>query len=219
MGVLLLVRHGQASFGSDDYDVLSESGHAQGAALGRSLAERGIVPDLVVRGGMRRHRETAEAAIAAAGWTVEADEDPGWDEFDHVSTIAGMPDLGFLPGSTHEERVARADELISRWASGDHDAEYHEDFPSFRTRIDDAFARTLARVDGVGTAVVFTSGGPVSWVAATLADGGVPVWARLSRVVVNSSVTKVVVGRRGASLLTFNDHSHLEATPDLLTYR
>ena len=29
MGVLLLVRHGQASFGADDYDVLSEVGWEQ----------------------------------------------------------------------------------------------------------------------------------------------------------------------------------------------
>jgi hypothetical protein len=60
----------------------------------------------------------------------------------------------------------------------------------------------------------------VSWVAATLADGGVPAWSRLSKVVVNSSVTKVLDGRRGTSLISFNDHSHLEAAgPDLLSYR
>jgi broad specificity phosphatase PhoE len=219
MGVLLLVRHGQASFEADDYDVLSDTGHAQGAALGRALADRGIRPDLVVRGAMRRHRETADAAIEAAGWTAAVQEDAGWDEFDHVTTIAGMPDFAFVPGETYEQRVARADELISRWASGEHDAEYHEDFPSFCTRVDAALARTLERVDASGTAVVFTSGGPVSWVAASLLDGGVPVWARLSRVVVNASVTKVVLGRRGASLVTFNDHSHVEAEPSLLTYR
>ena len=34
----------------------------------------------------------------------------------------------------------------------------------------------------------------------------------------NSSVTKVLVGRRGTSLITFNDHTHLEAVPDLITY-
>ena len=67
--------------------------------------------------------------------------------------------------------------------------------------------------------MVFTSGGPVSWVSATLADGGVPAWARLSRVVVNSSVTKVLSGRRGTHLISFNDHSHLEPDPDLITYR
>jgi hypothetical protein len=48
----------------------------------------------------------------------------------------------------------------------------------------------------------------------------VPAWSRLSKVVVNSSVTKVLDGRRGTSLISFNDHSHLEAAgPELLSYR
>ena len=46
------------------------------------------------------------------------------------------------------------------------------------------------------------------------------MWARLNPVTVNSSVTKVVVGRRGATLVSFNDHSHLEGMDGrLLTYR
>ena len=34
MGVVLLVRHGQASFGAADYDVLSPLGERQAAATG-----------------------------------------------------------------------------------------------------------------------------------------------------------------------------------------
>jgi hypothetical protein len=60
----------------------------------------------------------------------------------------------------------------------------------------------------------------VSWVTATLTDGGTLAWARLSKVVVNTSVTKVLDGRRGTNLISFNDHAHLEGVdPDLLTYR
>ncbi len=220
MGVLLLVRHGQASFTSDDYDRLSGAGHDQARVLGRALAARGFAPDVVVRGAMRRHRETADNVVVTAGWGCGVEEDAGWDEFDHVSTISGMPDFAFAPGESYEDRVQRADELISRWASGDHDADYHEDFPTFRDRVGGALQRTLGRTGPDGHGVVFTSGGPVAWVAASLLDGGVPLWGGLSGVVVNSSVTKVVVGkRRGPTLVTFNDHSHLEATPSLLTYR
>jgi hypothetical protein len=68
--------------------------------------------------------------------------------------------------------------------------------------------------------VVFTSGGPIAWTVSALLDGGTAVWTALNPVVVNASVTKVVVGRRGTTLVSFNDHSHLEA-PDagLLSYR
>jgi broad specificity phosphatase PhoE len=44
VGVILLVRHGQASFGGADYDVLSPSGERQARRLGAALAARGVQP-------------------------------------------------------------------------------------------------------------------------------------------------------------------------------
>ena len=220
MSVLLLVRHGQASWGEADYDRLSSVGEEQARVLGAALAARGVRPDLVVRGSMLRHRQTADGAVRAAGWDAAVAEDDGWDEFDHMSTLTGAVEWSEIEGETYDERVLRFEATIDRWASGDHDEEYRESFPAFQQRVRAAFDRTLERLEPKQTAVVFTSGGPVSWVAATLAEGGLPAWSRLSKVVVNSSVTKVLSGRRGTNLLTFNDHSHLEGgAPDLLTYR
>ena len=61
MGQVHFVRHGQASFGTDDYDRLSPLGWQQARWLGRHLSETGHRYDAVVSGGMRRHRETAQA--------------------------------------------------------------------------------------------------------------------------------------------------------------
>ena len=71
MSVVLLVRHGQASWGAADYDRLSSLGEQQSRVLGAALASRGVRPDLVVRGAMRRHRQTAEATAAGAGWSTD----------------------------------------------------------------------------------------------------------------------------------------------------
>ena len=71
-----MIRHGQASFGADDYDALSDAGHEQARVLGRSLAARGIRPGLVLRGTLRRHAETAAGLDLPAQVTI----DPGWDE-------------------------------------------------------------------------------------------------------------------------------------------
>jgi broad specificity phosphatase PhoE len=220
VSVLLLVRHGQASWGSADYDRLSPLGERQSRALGVALAARGVRPDLLVRGSMRRHRETAAAAVSGAGWAGDVVEDAGWDEFDHLSTVTGPVTFAEVEGESYDDRVRRFEQSIERWASGEHDAQYAESFPAFRERVESALRRTLERLEARQSAVVFTSGGPVSWVAASLADGGVPAWSRLSKVVVNSSVTKVLTGRRGTSLISFNDHGHLEsAGADLLSYR
>jgi hypothetical protein len=50
---------------------------------------------------------------------------------------------------------------------------------------------------------------------------GLPVerWPSLARLVVNASITKVISGRMGTSLVTFNDHAHLESERALITYR
>lgn len=223
MGVVILVRHGQASFGSDDYDVLSETGWEQGRLLGAWLRDRGVVPTAVVRGDMRRHRETAEAVRpSAAGWP-DAVVDPGWDEFDHLSVVAAYPDAP--AGDLDRREFQRVFELATaRWTAGTDDDGYAEPWPAFRARVADSMQRASARAGPGGTVVVVSSGGPIAAVCAALADpdGDDPaafarLWSRFNTVLVNGSFTRVVVGSTGARMLTFNEHPHLEG--ESLTYR
>jgi broad specificity phosphatase PhoE len=220
VGQVLLVRHGQASWGADDYDVLSETGWEQSRLLGEALRGRGVEPSLVVHGTMRRHRETAEAA----GMADVASTDPGWDEFDHLGMLGAVPAPYEGREPTRAEFQAWFEEATNRWTGAEHDADYDEPFAAFGDRVSDALRRTAEEAGG-GTAVVFTSGGPMSWATATLlgADldrvGRVLLWRRLNPVCVNSGVTRVVSGRRGLTLVSFNEHTHLDPKPDLLTYR
>src|SRR4029079_14668655 len=104
MSLLLLVRHGQASWGSDDYDRLWSVGIEQSRVLGAALAARGVRPDLVLRGSMLRHRQTAEAAVAGAGWDAVAVEDAGWDEFDHLGNVDRTQLFAHLGDADAEDR-------------------------------------------------------------------------------------------------------------------
>ncbi|MBI3905277.1 MAG: histidine phosphatase family protein, partial [Pseudomonas fluorescens] len=73
MGSIYLIRHGQASFGADDYDVLSPTGIRQAEILGRHLAELGISFDRCLAGDLRRQQHTANSALeqfAAVGLPV-----------------------------------------------------------------------------------------------------------------------------------------------------
>lgn len=213
MGRLLLVRHGQASWGAEDYDVLSALGHEQGAALGETWRQRGLTVDRVVSGSLRRHRETAEAAGLAVDVT-----DPGWDEFDHVAMLARVP----MPDEAGTDRGAFQtwfERASTRWTGGEHD-DYDESFASFTARVSEALLRAA---ESDGTTAVFTSGGPIAWVCASLLADETPVrtglWHRLNRVCANSGITHVVSGRRGVTLVSFNEHTHLEGSPELLSYR
>jgi broad specificity phosphatase PhoE len=219
VAVILLVRHGQASWGAPDYDNLSERGHRQGAVLGRALAAHGVAPTHLLSGAMRRQRQTLRAAVDAAGWTADVRVDEGWNEFDHVQMLEvhGAPD-GSTPGQlTRQQFDAWFDDAMRRWTVGGDDAAYDEPFHAFTGRVEAAFRRTTAALGPGDVAVVFTSAGAISWVASTLLGGGVDTWSRLNAVMVNASATKVVVGTRGTTLVSVNEHGHLE--PDHVTYR
>ena len=64
-----------------------------------------------------------------------------------------------------------------------------------------------------------TSAGVIAAACTQLLGIDIETWPRLANVIVNASVTKIVSGRSGTSMVTFNDHAHLEGTRELITYR
>lgn len=218
MGQILLVRHGQASFGSDDYDALSSLGFDQSRLLGLGLASRRIEVASVVHGSMRRHRETAETCAASAGWDVVPVVDEGWDEFDFLSVLAVHPhEFGAEP--TKAEFQQLFEEATAAWIAGE-DRPYAETFSGFCARVEAALERSAA-LAADGDVAVFTSGGPIAWaVAGVLVDGGsAGLWTRLNRMAVNSALTRLISGSRGINLLSYNEQSHLDGVPGALSYR
>jgi broad specificity phosphatase PhoE len=215
-----LVRHGQASFGSADYDVLSGAGERQARSLGDALAARGIRPAAVVSGSLRRQRDTAAVLAKQAGWALEASVDAGWDEFELSGLVAATP-----AGQEARDRGAYQDALeegMRRWAgpgpgSTGGSPVAGESFAAFAARAESALRMAAAGQPRGATTLVVTSGGVIGWIAASLLGAGVEQWIRLNRVCVNTGVTTLVTGRRGTSLIAFNDHSHLSA-PEI-TYR
>jgi phosphohistidine phosphatase len=70
---LILLRHAQAEHSaSTDYDrVLTVTGRAQATVVGQRIAERDIVPDLVLCSAAVRARQTWQLAAAALGDAAE----------------------------------------------------------------------------------------------------------------------------------------------------
>jgi broad specificity phosphatase PhoE len=229
MGLILLVRHGQASFGEADYDLLSPLGEQQARLAGERLA---LLPrvDVIVHGAMRRQEATARLLAEGLGRPVRIERDPRWDEYDHEALLSGaLPDDGAReafavelaaaedPRRAFQEHFERA---TARWTAGKYDHDYHEPFPAFTARVQAALDDLVAGLARDDCAVVATSGGVIAAVCARLWHLDPPAWAGLNRVIVNTSVTKIVAGRQGLTLLSINDHAHLEgAHRDLLTYR
>lgn len=206
MGAIHLIRHGQASWGSDDYDQLSEPGTAQGAALGAAWRAGGFRPDSSVAGSMKRHHQTVTAATGALGagtWTTDA----RWNEYDHLA-LTGHADASSRPADPREFQ-SQLDSALREWVVGERQGD--EPFAAFRGRVLGGLADAAdAATDGRRVAV-FTSGGPIALVASHLLCGDSSLFIQLNRVIVNASVTTVIVGRGGSRLLTFNEHAHIPA--------
>jgi broad specificity phosphatase PhoE len=225
MGVLYLVRHGQATGIDGAYDTLSSIGIEQARAVGAELVRRGVRPTRVVTGALRRQQQTAEE-MGLRGPQV----DLGWDEYDHLALLSGRAETDALTArlgaSPDPARALQTllDGALASWVAAEDPDRYTESWPTFRARVGDALATVASgrAEDGTvaGDTVVVTSAGPISAVAAGLL--GVPPegWLALNRVMVNTSITTVVLGRSGASLVSFNDHAHVAGDDRrLLTYR
>lgn len=225
---LLLIRHGQASFGADDYDRLSDTGETQSRVLGTWLAANHTKPDLIAIGPRQRHRRTAELCLQTAGIDAEMLVLDGLDELDHVEVLARhRPDLDDADALRAEMR-ANADPqrafqqlfaaAVARWSGGQHDAEYARSWPQFR-------AATLAALQTLSQHPAsriwaFTSGGPIAVITNAILDAPIAQAFRLSWPLVNTGMTELRVGDR-TSLVTYNNFAHLQ-TPthrQLITLR
>lgn len=211
MPVVLLVRHGQASFGADDYDVLSDVGREQSAVVGQELARRALRSPLAVCGSLRRQRDTAQIALPAADLRT----DPRWDEYDHLGLLQRYVPADAAHDGTSKGLQALLDQALAAWV--DDPAGGWDGFSSgARSALNDVVGGLARGQD----AVVFTSGGIIAAVCASLLGLGASGVVALNRVTANGAVTKVVIGGAGASLVSFNDHAHFEGEARrLLTYR
>jgi broad specificity phosphatase PhoE len=228
MAVIRLIRHGQASFGLKNYDQLSDLGVEQSRVLGESLRERAGDTDLVICGAMKRHEQTAAATLEAMGLSLAPRTDERWNEFDHEEVIVRqkpayrsktlmVADLARKGDPRHQFQLL-FDDALARWTAGLHNDEYAEPWTDFVERAR-AGLKALEDEDDAKNILVFTSGGPISAVASALLGLGPDGWMRLNRTCANCSETKIVSGRSGTSLVTWNAHGYFDAQRDLITYR
>ena len=219
VGVLLLVRHGQGSLGTSNYDELSERGRLQSRLVGARLARADLRVSQTWCGALARQRETARAVLTELGLPPgDLHADNRLDEYDHLGILAadgtGDPFASAVTPQARRALQPVLDEAIGRWIEGG--AGYPEPHSAFSARVEAAVAELTALP---GATMAVTSAGVIAVACARLTGLPVDRWPALARVVVNTSVTKFIAGRTGIHLLTFNDHAHLEADRSLITYR
>ena len=233
MSTLLLIRHGQASFGAEDYDVLSERGREQSLKLGAHFAANSHRFDAVYVGPRKRHRDTAEHLTAAARegglelpeplYLDELDEYPAFELFRHwlPRLVRDEPEIADLASRAFSTPAA-ADRLLSlvtaKWMRGELTTDHLESFDHFVARVNRALDTIMAEQGRQKNIAVVTSGGPVSMAvrrALRLAD---EVALQVTWTLNNASLTEFRYRDDQLSLVRMNTIPHLRE-PTLVTLR
>ena len=232
MSVIYLIRHGQASFGTDNYDQLSPVGREQSAILGSYFAALGEPIHSIYTGSLQRQRETAQLVAAALApnappLTVE----PAFDEYESESilhafaaslTPAQRDEAGWPGLHTDRRRFQFFLERAARaWVEARIVADGMLPWRDFHGRIIAAIEQIM-RTEGRGkTLLVSTSGGVIGTIVAHVLGLANHIGIELNWAVHNASITRLIYNADKMSLSMFNGLPHLdqEGRRQLITYR
>ena len=211
MGTLYLVRHGQASFGADDYDQLSARGYQQALRLGQYWQAHGLRFDAVLTGTLRRHAQTY-AGIAQGLPTVPAPLLlPGLNEYDSQALINALhtdplprPDTPAL----QRQHFRLLCDALAQWMAGVISPQGMPSWDEFSAGVHAALEQV--RHDHAGQNVLLvSSGGPIATAIGQVLSTAPEVTIALNMRIRNSAVTEFSVSPKRLMLQTFNTLDHL----------
>lgn len=213
MGTAYLVRHGQASFGADDYDQLSELGQRQSERLGRYWAERGQGFDAVITGSLKRHAQTWAGIAQGAGLDLTPRIWPGLDEYDAEAVIRAVHAAPLKKPDTpelyrHHFRLLR--DGLAQWMAGTVSPQGMPSYPDFVRGITSALDLVRAQHAGQNVLIV-SSGGPISTAVGQVLSLSPERTIDLNMRIRNSAVTEFEFSTRRHALLTYNTLPHLDS--------
>ena len=236
MSEIYFIRHGQASFGTDNYDRLSPLGVRQAQCLAKHLAKTGKIFDGVYHGELERQRNTAREFINHYGEKGLSVPPPvvsdAFNEYDSFAVWQALiPEmLEEEPSLSKELEKPPGDQkafqkvfapLMTRWVKGKYHARDIPRWDDFSRRVGQGIEELTARHGAKKRLMVFTSGGPIS-VAVQLALGvSDEKTLEVSWQLLNASITRIKYNSRGVMMAGFNEVTHLELEGgnDLITYR
>lgn len=234
MSELILVRHGQASFGADSYDKLSPLGERQAQLLAEHWLAMGEQFEVAYSGTLIRQQQTASALLPLVKQS-ELQLHDGLNEYngepllriyvrDHA-TREGFPEDLRLPIKDRKTFQLVLEAATKHWINGSlvaspEDADF-ESWRDFQARVHTTLDALMQTYSSGARVLISTSGGVIALAlqrALNLPDNQA---IATNWMVNNSSVTRLVYGRGKVSLGCFNAVPHLE-TPhlkDLITFR
>jgi broad specificity phosphatase PhoE len=223
MAILYLVRHGQASFASANYDRLSELGRQQSVWLGDYFAERGIVFARAVCGTLERQRETARAVLDTMGSTLTAAEHPGWNEYSGEALYKAY--LGDEWANARAKGDVRSvyrtiKAALAAWSEDKLPGPLPESWRDFGGRIAAAMKSACSGLPDDAYVLASTSGGAIGRGVADLLQAPAQTAIELNLQFRNSGFCEIFFSPRSMRLISFNCVPHLDRSDrrEAITY-
>jgi broad specificity phosphatase PhoE len=212
MGTLYLVRHGQASFGADDYDQLSDLGHKQSVRLGEYFGHKGIHFDGLIAGTLRRHRQTLEGILQGMNHEGQHLEWEGLNEYDSHAVIASVHPTPLTPPTSpeayrHHFRLLR--DGLAQWMAGVVSPQGMPTYNQFVAGVAGALDHVRANHYGQNVLIV-SSGGPIATAVGHVLRTSPETTIDLNLRIRNSSITEFAFTPKRHMLVGFNAIPHLD---------
>ena len=235
MATIYLIRHGQASFGADDYDKLSELGCRQASVAGEYLAQCGISFDAIYSGNLLRQRETAQLASASQPEELELRIDPRFNEIENdqqlkylvpevVKSNPAVQELieRGLSSSKDYQKVIKA--VFNYWVSPQCADARVQSWQDYSQGVSQALHDVMVEQGSGKTVGIFTSGGTIATIVAQVLGLTGEQTYRFYEPIFNCSVTQLFYSGTRVSLSYFNDRSFLQVlgtqrAENLISYR
>lgn len=221
MATIYLIRHGQASFGSENYDQLSPLGQRQADVTGEYFARIGVQFDRVYSGDLSRQRATCERVMALQAASAEHIIDPRFNEIrndeqleklgpvvtENNPFIKALVEKG-LSSSKDYQKVIEA--VFNHWVTHDCADFGIQGWPEYSGLVKDAVKDVMLREGSGKTIGIFTSGGTIATaVAQVLGLSGEDTYS-FYEPIFNCSVSQLFYSGENISLSYFNDRSFLQ---------
>lgn len=214
MALITLVRHGQASFGAEDYDQLSKLGDEQARVLAAMVHAREEEIDCIVHGTLKRHVQSLNAFKSGISLRPTRIADACWNEFDHRDVlrqfVLAYPEFTDDVLSQQAERIFPAfAKAVARWQQRSNDSNYVESWQQFSDRVNQAWLNVSELAKKHQRVWVFTSGGPISLSVLQSLASGPEQLMQLNRRLANTGLTRFMYEQGQPQLLSLNEHGHL----------
>ncbi|MET3108000.1 broad specificity phosphatase PhoE [Oxalobacteraceae bacterium GrIS 2.11] len=212
MAEFYLVRHGQASFGTDDYDRLSPLGQQQSLWLGQYFAERGISFDRVITGTQLRHRQTAEQICAGLGTSPVFQEHAGLNEYDFQALYQALGEehaaIRQLASGDKRDFYKGLKQVLQLWSLDQLPGNVPESWEEFSIRVNEA-CQFIQR-SGAQRILVVSSGGPIGMLSRQVLGAPASTAIELNLQIRNSSFSQYFFNDESVKLASFNNIPHLD---------